>query len=227
MMSNHSAWHQHAGESVGGRSGSVCPPINRWGWYATVVWVSSVLMMGVGCEIRRGMFDQPKFKSYDETEFFGDNRSARTLVENTVPRGYLYDDDHLFRGKVEGKFVDEFPFPVTEEVLKRGQNRYMIYCTPCHDRVGNGNGMIVQRGYKRPPSYHTEDLRNNPDKPVGYIYDVVANGFGVMAGYGYQLKPKDRWAVVAYVKALQFSQNVDVEELPNEDQHHLEALAEP
>lgn len=190
------------------------------------VLAAAVLLLGSGCDIRRNMYDQPKFEPYEATDFFPDGRSSRSLVENTVARDYLYEDDHLYRGRIDGAFADTFPFPVTREVLDRGQDRFNIYCTPCHDRAGTGNGMIVQRGYKQPPSYHTVDLRDNPDKPVGYFYDVISNGFGVMAGYGYQLKPEDRWAVVAYVRALQFSQNVDPADLPAEDQQKLQAAVQ-
>ena len=137
-----------------------------------------------------------------------------------MPRGYLDEDDHLHLGKVDGTFVDTFPFPVDAEVLARGQERFTIFCTPCHDAVGNGNGMIVQRGYKRPTSYHIDRLR---EVPVGYFYNVIRNGFGVMASYSYQLEPEDRWAVVAYIKALQLSQHAVAADLPETDRAALEA----
>lgn len=178
------------------------------------------------CDIRRNMYDQAKFEPYEATDFFGDRQSSRPLVPNTVPREHEDADDHLYRGMIDGKFADSFPFPVTAEVLERGKSRFNIYCTPCHGAAGYGDGMIVQRGYKRPTDYHSEGFRDNPDKPVGYIYDVISNGFGVMSGYGYQLRPEDRWAVVAYVRALQFSQHALVSDLPEEDRAELAAMRE-
>ena len=191
---------------------------------AVVLVVCATLLSA--CDIRRNMYDQAKFEPYEATDFFGDRQSSRPLDPNTVPREHEYADDHLYRGSVDGIFVDTFPFPVTAEVLERGKSRFNIYCTPCHGAAGYGDGMIVQRGYKQPTDYHSVGLRDNPDKPVGYFYDVISNGFGVMAGYGYQLKPHDRWAVVAYVRALQFSQHAIVGDLPEEDQAALAALRE-
>jgi len=178
-----------------------------------------------GCSIRRNMYDQPKFEPYEKSTFFGDNRSARELVPGTVPVGHLQEDDALYRGRdAKGDFLTEIPIEVTREVVLRGQNRFRIFCTPCHGESGYGDGMIVQRGFKQPSNYHSDDLRSNPDKPVGYIFDVISNGFGVMSGYSYQLKPEDRWAVVSYVRALQLSQYASAANLPEEDRTHLEAL---
>lgn len=187
--------------------------------------VLGVVLLASGCGIRRNMYDQPKFEPYEKTTFFGDNRSARELVPGTVPVGHLREDDAFYRGRDEnGDFLTEIPIEVTREVVLRGQDRFRIYCTPCHGESGYGNGMIVQRGYKQPSNYHTDDLRSNPDKPAGYIFDVISNGFGVMSGYSYQLKPEDRWAVVAYIRALQLSQYARSATLPEEDRTHLEAL---
>ena len=184
-------------------------------------------VLTAGCSIRQNMYDQPKFEPYEETSFFGDNRSARELIPGVVPVGHLDEDDHFYRGKMEdGSWATEIPVEITGEVLARGANRFAIYCTPCHGQSGYGEGMVVQRGYKRPPSYHTDDLRSNPDKPVGYMFDVVSNGFGVMSGYSYPVKAPDRWAVIAYVRALQLSQNAAVADLPEEDQKELAALIE-
>ena len=177
-----------------------------------------------GCEVRQGMWDQPRHEPLESTDFFSNGSVAREPVESTVAQGHLNEDDHFYLGKVDGQFVDTFPFPIDEEVMARGRERFNIYCAPCHDAVGNGNGMIVQRGYKRPPSYHVDRLR---DVPVGYFYDVIVNGFGVMASYSYQIKPEDRWAVVAYVKALQLSQHAEAKDLPEADRAALEASVHP
>ena len=123
------------------------------------------------------MHDQPKIKAYREADFFADRRGMRPIPENTVARGFLNDDDHLFTGKVNGQFTDEFPFQVTRAVLQRGHDRFAIYCTPCHGQTGMGNGMVVQRGFRPPPSFHTEQIRK---QTVGYWYDVMTNGFGAM-----------------------------------------------
>lgn len=171
-----------------------------------------------GCKIRQNMYDQPKFEPYEATDFFGDRRSARPLVDGVVPVGQLREDEHLYTGRVNGELVNEMPFAITADLLERGQERFNIYCAPCHDEVGAGNGMVVQRGYKQPPSYHIDRLR---EMPVGYFYDVISNGFGVMASYAYQINPRDRWAVVAYIRALQLSQHAVVTELPEADQEHL------
>jgi hypothetical protein len=157
----------------------------------------------VGC--RQDMQNQPKYIPLRPSGFFADGRSERPLTEGTVARGHLDDDVLLYTGKgPDGKPANEFPFPVTKEVIERGQNRFDIYCAPCHDRLGNGDGMIVRRGFRKPPSYHIDRLRSVPH---GYIFDVITNGFGAMPDYAAQIQPHDRWAIVAYVRALQLSQN--------------------
>ncbi|NKB25746.1 MAG: c-type cytochrome [Kiritimatiellae bacterium] len=178
----------------------------------------SLLLFGNGCELRKRMYDQPKYEPLEQSDFFGDARSARALVEGTVPRGHLNEDMHLYEGKINGAFADTVPFPITKEVLKRGQNRYNIYCAVCHDRAGYGNGMIVQRGFKRPSSYHIDRLRK--EKP-GYLYDVINRGFGSMPSYSHQLNPEDRWAVVAYIRALQLSQSATLEDVPKQEREKL------
>jgi hypothetical protein len=154
-----------------------------------------------GC--RQDMQDQPKFVPQRGTDFYADGRSARPQVDNTVARGQLHEDAYFSTGMQGGKEGDGMPFPVTMEVLERGQERYNIYCTPCHSRVGNGEGMIVQRGYRPAGNYHTPRLMA---APLGHFFNVMTNGFGAMPDYAAQLTPADRWAVVAYIKALQLSQ---------------------
>ena len=160
---------------------------------------------------RQDMHDAPRVEPYEATDAFADGRGNRTLVEGTVPRGWLNDDELLTTGKVDGIVSDQFPFPVTREVLERGQQRFNAYCTPCHGRTGMGNGMIVQRGLKPPTSFHDDRLRNSP---AGYYFDVMTNGFGVMQDYRAQVVVADRWAIAAYIRALQLSQRATVADVP-------------
>ena len=153
---------------------------------------------------RQDMHDQPRFKALAESDFYPDLRSARPPVEGTVARGQLRSDAYFYTGKVGNDPGDYMPFPVTEEVLKRGQERFDIYCAPCHSRLGDGNGMIAQRGYRHPPSYHEERLRK---APLGYFFGVITDGFGAMPSYADQIPADDRWRIVAYIRALQLSQN--------------------
>src|ERR1700691_4957083 len=162
-----------------------------------------------GC--RQDMQDQPRFKPLAESDFYSDLRSARPPVEGTVARGQLHEDTYLYSGKLGNNPGDYMPLPVTDEVLARGRERFNIYCAPCHSRLGDGNGMIVQRGFRAPPSYHTERLRK---APLGYFFDVMTNGFGAMPEYASQIPARDRWTIVAYIRALQLSQNANAADLP-------------
>ena len=157
------------------------------------------------------MHDQPRYKPLAKSTFFADDRSARPLVADTVARGQLREDEHLYTGKVGGVPATTFPFPVTAEVLERGRQRFDIYCTPCHGPLGRGDGMIVQRGFKRPPSLHIALLRQ---APPGYLFDVITSGFGAMADYSAQVPVRDRWAIVAYIRALQLSQHATLDDIP-------------
>jgi hypothetical protein len=178
---------------------------------------------------RQDMHDQPKYKPYRASDFFPDHRSARDPVEGTVAQGQLHEDTYFQTGKVGNAFGDALPFPVVLEEsdparaehlleLKRGEERFNIYCTPCHDRTGSGNGMVVRRGYRRPPSFHIDRLRQAPN---GYIFDVITNGFGAMPDYSAQVPVKDRWAIVAYIRALQLSQNATLADVPVSDRDAL------
>jgi mono/diheme cytochrome c family protein len=155
-----------------------------------------------GC--RQDMHDQPRFKPYAQSDFFADLRSERTPVDGTVARGQLHEDTYFYTGKIGADPGDYMPFAVTQADLERGRERFNIYCAPCHSRVGDGNGMIPQRGYRHPPSYHEQRLRK---APLGYFFDVMTNGFGAMPDYAMQIQPRDRWCIVAYIRALQLSQN--------------------
>jgi hypothetical protein len=162
-----------------------------------------------GC--RQDMHDQPRFKPLAESDFYADLRSARPPVEGTVARGQLHEDSYLYTGKFGNNPGDFMPFSVTEDVLIRGRERFNIYCAPCHSRLGDGNGMIVQRGFRAPPSYHTERLR---EAPLGYFFDVMTNGFGAMPEYASQIPARDRWTIVAYIRALQLSQQATTSDIP-------------
>jgi mono/diheme cytochrome c family protein len=163
-----------------------------------------------GC--RLDMHVQPRVNPLARSDFFTDQRSARPPVEGTVARGQLREDAYFYTGKLGNSPGDYMPFPVTKEVLERGRERYNIYCAPCHSRVGDGNGLIPSRGFARkPPSYHIPRLQK---APLGYFYDVISNGFGIMPDYASQIPPQDRWNIVAYVRALQLSQNATRADVP-------------
>ncbi len=180
---------------------------------ALLLALGVLLLALAGCS--QQMADQPKYKPLTASSFFDDGRSARPLVEGTVARGSLEDD----RLKVPPN-ADTFPFPITREVLERGRERFNIYCSVCHGRLGDGNGMIPRRGFRHPPSYHSDKLRA---APVGHFFDVITNGFGAMPDYAAQVPPRDRWAIIAYIRALQLSQRVNAPELPSEDRARLGA----
>jgi len=169
-----------------------------------------------GC--RRDMQIQPRYDTYAATNFFDDGRSARQPVPGTVARGQLRIDDHLYKGKVDGKDADTFPFPITANDILRGQQRFNIYCTPCHDYTGSGRGMIVQRGFPQPPSFHIDRLRQ---APVGHFFDVMTNGFGNMYSYAARVTPEDRWRIAAYIRALQLSEHATPADVPEDEREKL------
>ena len=172
-------------------------------------WLLILCVSAAGC--RQDMHDQPKYVPLRESTFFADGRSARAPVAGTVARGALHDDTLLYNGKVDGADATMFPFAVDEKVMARGQERYDIFCSPCHGRTGAGDGMIVRRGYRPPPSLHVDRLRL---APVGHFFDVMTNGFGAMPDYAAQIKAEDRWAIVAYIRALQLSEHATAEDVP-------------
>jgi mono/diheme cytochrome c family protein len=172
---------------------------------------------------RQDMHQAPRYDPLERSPLFADQRSARALVEGTVARGQLRDDKVFYTGKQpDGQLVGTVPVPVDRALLLRGQDRYNVYCSPCHGRTGDGNGMVVQRGFKAPASYHTDRLR---EQPVGYFYDVITNGFGAMQDYSAQVAPRDRWAIAAYIRTLQFSRHATVADVPAERRGTLEAAA--
>ena len=185
-----------------------------------------VLLTGA-CGIRYDMQDQPRYRAYKKSDFFSDSRASRDRLDGTVARGQLHENKAFYTGKIDNpdlnapvatttdatgntlvssfpNAIDEFPVPVTKELIDRGQERFNINCIVCHGPVGNGDGMVVRRGFPKPPTYHDDRLRN---APVGHFFDVITNGWGKMNSYAYQVPPADRWAIVAYIRALQVSQN--------------------
>lgn len=180
------------------------------------------LISGLGC--RQDMHDEPKFVPQRGTDFYADGRSVRPQVANTVARNQLHEDTYFYTGFINGKEGDALPFPVTMKVLERGQERYNVYCTPCHSRVGNGMGMIVDRGYAHAGDYHTARLET---APLGHFFNVMSNGYGAMPDYSAQIAPVDRWAIVAYIKALQLSQKATQADVPpGEHVQPLSSIAE-
>lgn len=180
--------------------------------------VALLAVAGLGC--RQDMHDQPKYKPYRESEFFTDGRAMRPFVAGTVARETLREPTPFNTGRSGEDFVTEIPVPVTAELLERGQGEFQVFCSPCHGRTGMGDGMIVQRGFKRPTSYHVDRLRQ---MPIGYLFDVITNGYGAMLDYASQVPVEDRWAIVAYVRALQLSQYAPVADVPADRHDELEA----
>lgn len=175
--------------------------------------VSSVLLAIAAAGCRQQMAEQPRYDPLEASNFFADGQSARPLVENTVARGQLRDDEHFYTGESGGAPAKSFPFPITLEILQRGQERYGIYCSPCHSLTGDGDGMIPRRGFTRAASFHIQRLR---DAPPGYFFLVMTQGLGAMPNYRNQIPSRDRWAITAYIRALQLSQNATIGDVPPE-----------
>ena len=174
-----------------------------------------------GC--RQDMHNQPKYQPLESSRFFEDGQASRSWIDGTVARGQLRIDPVFFRGMTaEGDLVTELPLSIDRETLESGRDLFNAFCTPCHDYLGTGLGMIVQRGFKRPTSFHDQRLR---DAPIGYYFDVMSNGFGDMSSYAAQLEPRERWEIAAYVRVLQLSQNVPLEDLSTEDRSRLSVTA--
>lgn len=171
-----------------------------------------------GC--RQDMHNAPRYRTFQESTFFGDGMSSRPQLPGTVAQEQFDSDELLNTGKLNGQLADAFPFPVTKEVIRRGQERFNIFCAPCHSRLGDGEGMIVQRGFRKPPSYHIDRLRN---APVGHLFDVITNGFGAMTDYAARVAPRDRWAIIAYIRALQLSRTGRSSDVPPDQLSTLSA----
>ena len=172
--------------------------------------LATIALMG-GAACRQEMYDQPRYKPLAKSDFFADHRTSRPLPEGTVARGWLRADRKLYEGREGEELAMTLPMPLTRQLLARGQERFNIFCSPCHDRTGSGRGMVVRRGYQPPPSLHIDRLR---EAPVGHSFDVITHGLGAMADYAEQIDVGDRWAIAAYVKALQLSQNAPLSDVP-------------
>jgi mono/diheme cytochrome c family protein len=177
-------------------------------WF--VAWLTGLIGFSGACH--RDMYDQPRFEPLEKSDFFADGRSARPLPAGAVPYLQLPNDTPLQTGRANGALIEDIPVPISVVLLKRGQERFNIYCSVCHGRTGNGDGMIVQRGYRRPPSYHSDRLRG---LPVGHFFDVMTHGYGAMPSYASQVSVADRWAIAAFIRALQMSQFAKADELPD------------
>ena len=192
---------------------------NGLGSYLSRLAILSTLFFVSGCELRQAMYDQEKYEPLEASSFFSDGQSYRPQISETVARGQLRLDSHYYEGKVDGELSYDLPVPVTNELLTRGKERFGIYCTPCHGHTGKGDGIIVKRGLKAPSSFHEQRLR---DMPISYFFDVITNGYGIMYSYASRVPTADRWAISAYIRTLQLSQNIDYDQLPDEDQSQLQ-----
>jgi mono/diheme cytochrome c family protein len=177
---------------------------------------AAIAFVAVGC--RQEMRIDSRLKPYQESSFFADRASSRPLVDGVVPQGEARSDDFFYRGEINGHLVRGFPAPVTLDQLKKGQERYNIYCSVCHGLTGTGDGMVVQRGFPKPPSFDEQRLR---DAPEGHFFHVITNGYGVMYSYASRVEPAERWAIIAYIRALQFAHNATPQDIPPEERPHL------
>lgn len=192
----------------------------RFSDFSLLLLGALIIAISTGC--RRDMFNQPYEKPLEKSDFFQDNHMAsRPMVPNTIARGHLDADEAFYTGKIGTNLVTTFPFPITRQVLLRGQERFDIYCAPCHGRTGDGDGMIPQRGFPRPPSYHIDRLRR---APVGHFFDVITHGYGIMYPYATRVEPADRWAIAAYIRALQLSHDAKISDVPTNKRALLEGM---
>lgn len=191
-------------------TGALPRPVERSSIAFRFAALLTLILLSSACRI--DMHVQPRQNPFSRSDFFTDQRSERPPVEGTVARGQLREDNYFFTGKIGSSPGDYMPFKVTREVLERGRERFNIFCAPCHSRLGDGNGFVPSRGFsRRPPSYHIPRLQK---APLGYFFDVMSNGFGIMPDYAAQISPQDRWNIVAYIRALQLSQNATAADVP-------------
>jgi len=185
------------------------------------MWFRSIFPVAFGiflASCRQDMQDQPRYKPLAGTDFFADHRASRPQVEGTVARGHLRIDQARYTGKIDGEDIDQFPIPIARADIERGQSRFNIYCTPCHGRLGDGNGMVVLRGFRQATSYYSEKLMK---APVGHFFDVITNGFGAMPSYASRVEPDDRWRIIAYIRALQMSESASINDVPQDQRGNL------
>jgi hypothetical protein len=184
---------------------------------AVVIVPVSLALICAAC--RPDMENQPRAKPLSQTDFFSDGTSARQPPPYTVPIGESHENSAFYTGLTNGTYITQLPMKLTPEVLNRGRERFEAICSECHDRTGSGNGMVVQRGFPQPPSFHVDRLRN---APIGHFYDVITNGYGVMYSYAARVEPQDRWAIAAYIRALQLSHNAKPSDVDPSDRANLE-----
>ena len=186
-----------------------------------VLWGAFVLALGLS-SCRQDMYNQPKAKTYSQSDFFQDRTSTRPLPNHTVEYHGAQTNEAYYTGLTNGVLIAQLPAPLrlTPELLQRGRERYNIYCSVCHGLSGAGNGEVVQRGYPPPPTYHNDRLRN---APLGHFYDVITNGYGAMYSYAARVEPEDRWAIAAYIRALQLSQGASASDVPPAEAKVMEA----
>jgi mono/diheme cytochrome c family protein len=200
------------GGSVHVGTGAHARPVERSSTAVSIAALLLLFVLALSTACRIDMHVQPRVNPLAKSDFFPDQRGARPLVDGTVARGQLHEDTYFYTGKIGNTPGDFMPFPVTKEVLERGRERFNIFCAPCHSRLGDGNGFVPARGFARkPPSFHIPRLQK---APVGYFFDVITEGFGIMPDYASQIPPRDRWNIVAYVRALQLSQNASMADVP-------------
>jgi mono/diheme cytochrome c family protein len=200
------------------RAGHASP--TSWPTRSVICALALLAVMSLAA-CRQDMHDAPRYEAYEASASFTDGRASRSAPTGTVARGWLREDEALYTGKINGQPVEAVPFAITHADLKRGQERFNIYCSPCHGRLGDGNGMVVQRGLRQAASYHQDRLRQ---ERIGYFYDVITNGFGAMQGYAEQVPVRDRWLIASYVRALQFSQNASVNDVPADRRSELDGV---
>ncbi|NJK80422.1 MAG: cytochrome c [Chloroflexaceae bacterium] len=190
-------------------------------------WLLALVVLLAGCgemfAFRQWMYNQAKEETYEESEFFADRRSARVPVAGTVAQGETRTDEFFYTGLVNGQEVDALPFPVTEAMLNRGEQQYNTFCSPCHGLSGYGNGMVARRGGTPPSNYHSEYLRS---KSLSHYYNVITNGYRNMMPYDQKIAPEDRWAIAAYIRALQLSQNATPEDVPPDQLNQLQGMGQ-
>jgi mono/diheme cytochrome c family protein len=199
-------------DPCGTAKGSTSAAKRRTGPLPLALCLLTSAALAGGC--RQDMHDAPRYDPLEASTFLPKGSSAQPLVPGTVARGQLSDDELLYTGKIAGTAAETFPFPITRADLDRGEQRFNIYCSPCHGRTGEGNGMVVQRGYRQAASYHNDRLRQ---APVGYFFDVITNGFGAMPDYRGQVTVEDRWRIVAYLRVLQLTHYATTKELSPSD----------
>jgi mono/diheme cytochrome c family protein len=183
-----------------------------------LVLTASVLLALLLSGCRQDMHDQPRYKPLAGTDFFADHRSARPEIEGTVARGHLKIDEARYTGKINGEDIDQFPIPIAKADIERGQSRFNVYCTPCHGHVGDGNGMVVLRGYRQAASFYDD---KNVKAPNGHYFDVITNGFGAMPSYASRIQTDDRWRLIAFIRALQLSESAKISDVPAEQRQGL------